>query len=331
MARIIGITWTVNNYTEEQVLKIKGMIGKMKVTYICFGREIAPTTGTPHLQGYLQTELSRWQSDRFKSAFGIPATGQSCNFAQSKGNDQSNYDYCSKDGDFWEAGDRKELAGCTKGKRSDLDEVKEAIAEGQSYDEICETHFSTAAKYGRFIQERVHVQSERIGRASLLSEFEDVLWKQWQQDVIDVIDETPDRRKILWVWDQMGNVGKTFLAKYLALHRKALVIENGKKVDMAYIFAKTSPTPPIVIFDLSRTVAPTEGKDYLAGTYSLAENLKNGMLTTTKYDSRVMTFPVPHVIVFANFTPDCTKWSRDRYQILQIDGPTYTPPQSPRA
>jgi len=326
MARVIGVCFTVNNYTEEQVLKIKGMIGKCNVFYVCFGREVAPETGTPHLQGYLQIRAARVQYDRLKAAM-----GGNGHFTGAKGSDQQNYDYCSKDGDFWEAGDRAECAGQSKGKRSDLDEVKSAIAEGQSYEEICETHFSTAAKYGRFIQERVNAQQEKTGRASLLSDYEDVSWKQWQQDVLDVIDGTPDRRQILWVWDQTGNVGKSYLAKYLALFHNALVIENGKKVDMAYIFAKMSPTPPVVVFDLSRTVAPTEGKDYLAGTYSLCENLKNGMLTTTKYDSRVMTFPVPHVIVFANFTPDFTKWSRDRYNILQIDGPTYTPPQSPRA
>jgi hypothetical protein len=53
MARIYGVCYTLFDYTQEQVLSIQGMVGKMGTSYICFGREICPTTGNPHLQGYL--------------------------------------------------------------------------------------------------------------------------------------------------------------------------------------------------------------------------------------------------------------------------------------
>jgi len=96
-----------------------------------------------------------------------------------------------------------------------------------------------------------------------------------------------------------------------------LLLESGKKLDMAYIFAQ-KPTK-IVMIDLSRTSAPVDGKDYLAGVYSICENLKNGVVMSTKYESVSVQFAVPHVIVFANWPPDYTKWSFDRYDVTNLD------------
>jgi len=47
--------WTLNNYTEEEVKFIQESVNnpKLGIQFIIFGKEIAPTTGTPHLQGYL--------------------------------------------------------------------------------------------------------------------------------------------------------------------------------------------------------------------------------------------------------------------------------------
>ncbi len=44
--------FTLNNYTEEDVKIL--MEEKVFFSYLLFGKEIAPTTGTPHLQGYFE-------------------------------------------------------------------------------------------------------------------------------------------------------------------------------------------------------------------------------------------------------------------------------------
>lgn len=44
-----GFTFTLNNYTEDDVAQLQAL----KCQYIIFGKEVAPTTGTPHLQGYV--------------------------------------------------------------------------------------------------------------------------------------------------------------------------------------------------------------------------------------------------------------------------------------
>jgi hypothetical protein len=82
----------------------------------------------------------------------------------------------------------------------------------------------------------------------------------------------------------------------------------------------------IVMIDLSRTSAPVDGKDYLGGMYSLCEHLKNGVLMSTKYESMSVQFAVPHVIIFANWEPDYTKWSPDRYDVTNLSELSYAPP-----
>ena len=44
--------FVLNNYTEEDVERLT----KFPCRYIVFAKEIAPTTGTPHLQGYCELE-----------------------------------------------------------------------------------------------------------------------------------------------------------------------------------------------------------------------------------------------------------------------------------
>lgn len=45
--------FTLNNYTPEDVDKVRAFFANCR--YLVFGYETAPTTGTPHLQGFMQT------------------------------------------------------------------------------------------------------------------------------------------------------------------------------------------------------------------------------------------------------------------------------------
>jgi hypothetical protein len=58
--RLRNFVFTLHNYTEED---ITNLLTKLPKTYIVFAKEICPTTGTPHLQGYceLDCQLTRDQ------------------------------------------------------------------------------------------------------------------------------------------------------------------------------------------------------------------------------------------------------------------------------
>lgn len=317
-----GICFTYNNYTTADTIRIQGAIGQRGITYICYGREVGEN-GTPHLQGYLQSSMKNFQ--RLQMAVG------QCHMEAAKAESGPNekeqqgifgvpytsIGYCMKDGDFWEGGVRKNIAAKTKGQRSDLDAIKKAIDNGDTYDTICEEHFNTATHCHRFIKERIQARDSTKQLDALRKEFDSFSPRPWQQELLNLLQDEPNDRAVHWIYSHAGNTGKSTMATFLAAMHGATVLTSGKKTDLVYIC--TQQMSKIMIFDLSRTSAPTEGKEnWLDGIYSLAEDLKNGRLVNTKYESKTVCFPRPHVVFFANFPPDQSKMSEDRWRIKEI-------------
>jgi hypothetical protein len=133
--------------------------------------------------------------------------------------------------------------------------------------------------------------------------------KQWQQGIKDIIEGEVCDRSVYWMYDESGGAGKSFMSGYLQTHHNAFVNSGGKTADIAHAYDEQ----PIVVFDLPRTIV-----DHMDHIYSVIESLKNGCIFSGKYESRTKTFDAPHVIVFANFKPDLTKLSADRWKVSSI-------------
>lgn len=297
---------------------LRGVVGSAGIKYIVYGMERGdnPTDGITnglHLQGYLQSNQK--MKDRLYKAVGAAVNPQ-------KATAEAAANYCKKDGNFIEAGSfdntLKGTLSKAQGKRSDLEGVENDIKGGMSYDEICEAHFGEAAKFSRFIKERIQARDTNKELSSLREEFSNASLRPWQEALVDIVQEDPNPRRIHWIWEDTGNTGKSWMTKYLAAMHNACILTAGKKADMAYLYSKMAPCK-VVVFDLSRTTEPGEGREhFLDGAYSLAEDLKNGMVVSTKYDSTNVLTKTCHVIFFANFAPDQTKWSADRYAIKRL-------------
>jgi len=130
----------------------------------------------------------------------------------------------------------------------------------------------------------------------------------WQGPVFNVLEGPPDDRSIYWIYDIIGNMGKSAFCKYCAVYMDAAVINNGSFTDIAFSIADN---PKIVLFDLTRSI---EGRV----NYSAMEALKNGMIFSGKYESKTKIFNPPHVMVFANFAPDLSAMSADRWKIVNL-------------
>ncbi len=98
-------TWTWNNYPScgaENFLSVK--FKKLGATGYVYGKEIAPTTGTPHINGYVE-----FKSDRRRNTLinNITNSGgpQHWEVRYYKATRQDNIDYCTKDGNhvMWSA------------------------------------------------------------------------------------------------------------------------------------------------------------------------------------------------------------------------------------
>jgi hypothetical protein len=95
MAKARAWVFTFNNYTDADESTIQGIDS----TYLVYGREVAPTTGTPHLQGYIYFKNARSRKSLVKKGF-------SCFIAPAKGTSLANLKYASKDKNVFESGTR---------------------------------------------------------------------------------------------------------------------------------------------------------------------------------------------------------------------------------
>ena len=86
---------------------------KIGVTYYIYGKEIAPSTGTPHLQGYFRTSkvLYRATLRSYNIPFWLDAA---------KGSEHENIDYSSKSGDVVEWGKSKSASAIKKEEQKRL-------------------------------------------------------------------------------------------------------------------------------------------------------------------------------------------------------------------
>lgn len=137
--------------------------------------------------------------------------------------------------------------------------------------------------------------------------------KWWQQDLTLMLASTPDDRKIVWYYDPIGGAGKTSYAKFACIKMGAIYV-SGKTADVKYALTQkinSGVTVPIVIFDIPRTM-----EKFIS--YDAIESVKNGIFFSTKYESGMCIYPIPHVIIFSNFYPNEEALSEDRWDIRTL-------------
>lgn len=120
-------TWTLFNYTDEDITRIQGL---ESVTYLCFGKEVAPSTGRAHLQGFVCFANAKSRKRV------IEMIHPEVSLEKTRGTAAQNREYCQKDGDFWETGDLP-----AQGARTDLKEIQEMIENGCSDLQIAKDYF----------------------------------------------------------------------------------------------------------------------------------------------------------------------------------------------
>lgn len=146
------------------------------------------------------------------------------------------------------------------------------------------------------------------------SEYANCVWRDWQLEILTLIESPPSKRKVHWFWEETGNVGKSFLCKYLDWKYDA-IIANGKQSDVfnqykSYLDEKKKQ-PKIALIDI-----PRSHKDYIC--YSTFEKIKDGLFYSGKYEGGKLRLIKHHLIIFANFEPDTSKLSEDRWDIHEI-------------
>lgn len=143
-----SFTFVYNNYDDAVRASVEAFAACEHCTYLCYGLEVAPTTGTPHIQGFLRVRDSMRVTtlgNRYGAEF---PWLRHCHFEIANGSLESNKAYCFKtrpqdpepNAVTFEHDNRKQ------GKRTDLDDAIDTLNSG-GIRAVMEQHAGTFVKY----------------------------------------------------------------------------------------------------------------------------------------------------------------------------------------
>jgi hypothetical protein len=293
MSRAKNWCFTLNNPTDDEKVFLSTLVGaNTEFRYLIYGNETGEE-GTPHLQGFFSL-LSRKRMLELRKTLGNRF------HLENARNPNAAIQYCKKENDWVDFGEM----GTTTGKRSDLEEFKVSVKAGElDPKNLRDIHSDVFAKYPRFCHDYIqdHYPVKEVPQHDL---------KEWQSSLKQILDSEPDDRTVVFVVDEIGNAGKSWFAHWYTQNvGKSQVLLPGKKADMAYTL---DPTIRVLFMDAPRS----KQGEYLM--YDFLEDVKNGYVFSSKYESRVKRLSQVHVVVNMNEEPDMTKLSRDRYNVIHI-------------
>lgn len=303
MTALLSKYWcfTWNNYPDDADDVIKDFYDRGIPSYVVYQREVGETTGTPHLQGFVNLKARKRLTGMKKvlspEVAWYPAAAK---------NVQEKVDYCKKESTRVpdtlpiELG---ELVIPSQGVRTDLNAFMEDVKAGMPYHHLIDKHpgvFRTGLSFAREFF-TIHSPDPEWNR---ITEFEE---RPWHSIVNDFISK-PDDRKILFIVDPEGGLGKTTLAKKLVNEREdAQFFKPAKEADLALSLDNRKS---VFILDCPRC------RHDIPLPYMILESIKDGMVFSGKYQSCMKRVTLPNVvIVFTNDVPDPTKLSLDRFVV----------------
>lgn len=289
------------------------------VRYLIYQGEVCPQTKNKHFQGYVEFS-KKTTLKKMKEILGE----NSAHIEFRQGTRDQAREYCSNLHDkkknpediFQAPIEFGKWSSGGQGSRTDILAVTEAIEQGMTNRELIQEFPTFIEKNFRCVQFIRDAVEEAQADDLLREEFKDFKPNKFQTEWNEHIDKQ-NRRQITWVVDEEGGKGKSHYAKYLC-SQGWQCFENAKTADIAYALNRNAKG---YIFDFSRSI---EGRV----NYGVMESVKNGRIFSGKYQGKQKVFRVPKMICFSNFYPDVSKFSRDRWDIIDISngGPGNTSP-----
>ena len=141
--------------------------------------------------------------------------------------------------------------------------------------------------------------------------------RPWQKSLM-MVTAKPSDRSIFWVCGFTGNEGKSWLQTYIeTFYGYARVVRldlrNTTSNLLRALTKRPLQTTDIFLFN------DTRASDKETQNYAVLEHIKDGCAVSSKYDSCVINFKTPNiVIVFSNNKPEASHLSNDRWMIFSI-------------
>ena len=224
---------------------------------------------------------------------------------KANGTPEQNKAYCSKEGNYKEFG-----TIINKGSNKlIIEDLREQIKKCNSWAEVlnipgCEKHL-------KFCQEFFNNLDRRDKEL-----YKNVILKDWQILINDYLNKPGDNRSILFVIDEKGGKGKTFLSNYLFNTRDDIFYStNGKTTDIVYNYSKSIKRN--ILIDITRKISLDKIN------FDAIETIINPIFTSNKYTSGTFIRKEPsNCIIFTNnnnIESLINYLSEDRIKILNLD------------
>lgn len=291
--------FTHNNYTPDDERRISELAASSSVIYCTYGRELAPTTGTPHLQGYIVFAQRR-------RIGGVRRDLVGSHVELARGNPEQCKTYCHKDGDVEEFGNFADIP--FQGKRNDIETYKDWLTQQTEYPTDQHIALNWSSLYVKHARRILELRDFIFPHPIL--ESADYRFG-WQANLAATLANEPvNDRTIKFYVDPIGGSGKTwFIRKYLSENDDAQFFSVGKRDDIAYA---VDVSKRVFLFNI-----PRNGMQYLQ--YGILESIKDRLIFSPKYLSITKRLVhKPHVIVFCNEEPDLLALSADRLVIQRL-------------
>lgn len=296
--------FTCNNYTAEDE---KRLFDLKAAEYILYGHEVGPEKGTPHLQGMLWTTKAYTKQNLRKIMKNCwvarPGPEKALEYWQA---------YCTKDqtgivqrGIMPSKEEVDEDLKDQPGQRTDLERFRDAVKSGETNIKILmDEHDTVFARCRQYCLDYIALWAPKPPAPK-------IELREWQKEILEIIEQPADRRTVHFYVDVVGGTGKSTFTEYLLSTREDVqIMIPAKAEDMAY---NLDESKRVIMIDCPR------GFDLQYLSYPFLESMKNGMVFAGKYQSRTKVFKEkPHVFVFCNTFPDMTKLSSDRYHIVEL-------------
>jgi len=305
----------------ESIQKINASVCK----YIIYGHELT-ADGVEHLQGYIELLKPQRIAGIKKLLDPVAGKKSEVHVELAVAKRDLNKIYCSKGLQSHEEYTAQGINGPAygfnaniyervftevnegRGKRSDWDELYDAIKANPNFGAILQEFPEKAIKYSTGIQRAITAIVRESSEARLDAEMNNLRLYIWEQELIEELENDPHKRKIIWYVDTIGGCGKTTFAKYLLSKGDCAYFLNSKTSDIAHAYNGERT----VIFDYTRSM---DGHLNM----SIVEMIKNGLVFSPKYDSCNKINATPHVVCFSNFEPDQSTLSADRWDIRHLN------------
>lgn len=251
--------------------------------YCVYQAEKCPETERVHLQGYIE----------FNKAVAFGAVKQLLNDASvhlegRRGTREEARAYCMKpESRYAEPIEFGTWTGSQERARQDLNEARERIQEKRSWNEVLNEPelCQILARYPRWAREVYDARNVDVPAP-------DIVLRDWQVQVLDMLDEEPVKRRVIWIWSEESGTGKTTFFDFCSARFNVLPATDFTNTLYAYDGQR------IIWFDLTRA----QSADY--SPYHAIEKFSNCTFhLSTKYTS-TRKYVNCHVVVTANRPPD---------------------------